>query len=147
MKVRKIIMNNKKLMKVLMMIYIGLIFIYPFLLGRNVSDINGNLPFFEKLVQNTNLIPFNYNFDINLNIIVKNIVFKILMFVPLGIYLKKEVSFKQGICVLIAIILVKEIFHLVTFVGYFDINDFILYVIGYFIGWGLFKVDTAKLLR
>ena len=69
------------------------------------------------------------------------------MFIPLGIYLKREVSFQQGICVLLALTLVKEIFHLVTFVGYFDINDFVLYLIGYFIGWGLFKLNTAKMLR
>ena len=140
-------MNNKKLMKVLIIIYVGLIFIYPFLLGRNIRDINRSLPFFEKLIQNTNLIPFRYNFDINLDILVKNIALKILMFIPLGIYLKREVSFQQGICVLLALTLVKEIFHLVTFVGYFDINDFVLYLIGYFIGWGLFKLNTAKMLR
>lgn len=140
-------MNNKKLMKALIIMYVGLIFIYPFLLGRNIRDINGSLPFFEKLIQNTNLIPFRYNFDINLDILVKNIALKILMFIPLGIYLKREVSFQQGICVLLALTLVKEIFHLVTFVGYFDINDFVLYLIGYFIGWGLFKLNTAKMLR
>ena len=140
-------MNNKKLMKVLIIMYVGLIFIYPFLLGRNIRDSNGSLPFFEKLIQNTNLIPFRYNFDINLDILVKNIALKILMFIPLGIYLKREVSFQQGICVLLALTLVKEIFHLVTFVGYFDINDFVLYLIGYFIGWGLFKLNTAKMLR
>ena len=134
-------------MKVLIIIYVGLIFIYPFLLGRNIRDINRSLPFFEKLIQNTNLIPFRYNFDINLDILVKNIALKILMFIPLGIYLKREVSFQQGICVLLALTLVKEIFHLVTFVGYFDINDFVLYLIGYFIGWGLFKLNTAKMLR
>ena len=66
-------MKNKKIIRIIILLYIVLLFAYPYILGRNVSDINGSLPFFDKIAQNTNLIPFNFNYDINLDIIVKNV--------------------------------------------------------------------------
>ena len=96
-----------------------LLFAYPYILGRNVSDINGSLPFFDKIVQNTNLIPFNFNYDINLDIIVKNVALKLLLFVPFGMIMKKEVTFKQGICALL------------------------LHIVGYLIGWYL-KIGNSQ---
>ena len=61
----KISMKNKKITCIIILLYIVLLFAYPYILGRNVSDINGSLPFFDKIVQNTNLIPFNFNYDID----------------------------------------------------------------------------------
>ena len=119
-------MKNKKIIRIIILLYIVLLFTYPYILGRNVSDINGSLPFFDKIVQNTNLIPFNFNYDINLDIIVK-----------------KEVTFKQGICALLLLSICKEILHLVTFAGYFDINDILLYIVGYLIGWYL-KIGNSQ---
>ena len=80
-------MKNKKITRIIILLYIVLLFAYPYILGRNVSDINGSLPFFDKIVQNTNLIPFNFNYDINLDIIVKNIALKLLLFVPFNLKL------------------------------------------------------------
>ena len=57
-------MKNKKIIRIIILLYIVLLFAYPYILGRNVSDINGSLPFFDKIAQNTNLIPFNFNYDI-----------------------------------------------------------------------------------
>ena len=71
-------MKNKKIIRIIILLYIVLLFAYPYILGRNVSDINGSLPFFDKIAQNTNLIPFNFNYDINLDIIVKNVALKLL---------------------------------------------------------------------
>ena len=71
-------MKNKKIIRIIILLYIVLLFTYPYILGRNVSDINGSLPFFDKIAQNTNLIPFNFNYDINLDIIVKNVALKLL---------------------------------------------------------------------
>ena len=136
-------MKNKKITRIIILLYIVLLFAYPYILGRNVSDINGSLPFFDKIVQNTNLIPFNFNYDINLDIIVKNIALKLLLFVPFGMIMKKEVTFKQGICALLLLSICKEILHLVTFAGYFDINDILLYIVGYLIGWYL-KIGNSQ---
>ena len=132
-------MKNKKIIRIIILLYIVLLFAYPYILGRNVSDINGSLPFFDKIVQNTNLIPFNFNYDI----IVKNVALKLLLFVPFGMIMKKEVTFKQGICALLLLSICKEIFHLVTFAGYFDINDILLYIVGYLIGWYL-KIGNSQ---
>lgn len=79
-----------KIIRIIILLYIVLLFAYPYILGRNVSDINGSLPFFDKIVQNTNLIPFNFNYDINLDIIVKNVALKLLLFVPFGMIMKKK---------------------------------------------------------
>ena len=38
----------------------------------------------------------------------------------------------------------KEILHLVTFTGYFDINDILLYIVGYLIGWYLIKLGNSQ---
>ena len=100
-----------------------LLFAYPYILGRNVSDINGSLPFFDKIVLNTNLIPFNFNYDINLDIIVKNIALKLLLFVPFVMIMKKEVTFKQGICALLLIRYGKENLLLVHFHVFFVIMN------------------------
>ncbi len=116
----------------------------PYLLGINVREVNGSLPFFEKILQNINLIPFKYNYNINIDIIIKNIAIKLLIFVPLGLFLKKQYSLKNGILLFILIALSKEFLHLVTFAGYFDINDFILYTIGFFIGWKLVIENSNK---
>ena len=102
-------MKNKKIIRIIILLYIVLLFAYPYILGRNVSDINGSLPFFDKIAQNTNLIPFNFNYDINLDIIVKNVALKLLLFVPFGMIMKKEVTFKQGICALLLLSICKEI--------------------------------------
>ena len=131
-------MKNKKIICIIILLYIVLLFAYPYILGRNVSDINGSLPFFDKIVQNTNLIPFN------LDIIVKNIALKLLLFVPFGMIMKKEVTFKQGTCALLLLSICKEILHLVTFAGYFDINDILLYIVGYLIGWYLIKLGNSQ---
>ena len=130
-------MKNKKITHIIILLYIVLLFAYPYILGRNVSNINGSLPFFD------NLIPFSFNYDINLDIIVKNVALKLLLFVPFGMIMKKEVTFKQGICALLLLSICKEIFHLVTFVGYFDINDILLYIVGYLIGWYL-KIGNSQ---
>ena len=131
-------MKNKKIIRIIILLYIVLLFVYPYILGRNVSDINGSLPFFDKIVQ------FNFNYDINLDIIVKNIALKLLLFVPFGMIMKKEVTFKQGICALLLLSICKEILHLVTFTGYFDINDILLYIVGYLIGWYLIKLGNSQ---
>lgn len=59
------------------------------------------------------------------------------MFFPLGMLLKKNCDFKKGFSMFMIICFSKELLHLITFVGYFDINDFILYTIGYLLGWKL----------
>ena len=58
--------------------------------------------------------------------------------------MKKEVTFKQGICALLLLSICKEILHLVTFAGYFDINDILLYIVGYFIGWYLIRLGNSQ---
>ena len=58
--------------------------------------------------------------------------------------MKKEVTFKQGTCALLLLSICKEILHLVTFAGYFDINDILLYIVGYLIGWYLIKLGNSQ---
>lgn len=129
--------GNKKIINFITVVYISIIFFIPYVLNIDILEVNGYSSFFDKILQNINLIPFNYNYNINASIIVKNIAVKLLMFLPLGLFLKKQCSFKKGIFIFVIIAVAKEILHLVTFVGYFDINDLIFYTIGFLIGWKL----------
>lgn len=129
--------KSKNIIKIITIIYVLIIFLVPYVLNIDVREVNGFSSFFDKMLQNINLIPFKYNYNINVDIIVKNIAVKLLMFLPLGLFLKKQCSFKKGIIVFVIIAVAKEILHLVTFVGYLDINDLILYTVGFLFGWKL----------
>lgn len=133
----KLQVSRKKIINFMTVIYISFIFFIPYVLNIDIREVNGYSSFFDKILQNINLIPFNYNYNINVDIIVKNIACKLLMFFPLGLFVKKQCSFKNAIIVFLIIAVAKEILHLVTFVGYFDINDLILYTIGFIMGWKL----------
>lgn len=138
--------RSKNIIKFITVVYVLIIFFMPYALSINVREINGFSSFIDKILQNTNLIPLKYNYNINMDIIIKNVVIKILMFMPLGLFLKKQYSFKEALVLFLIIAVVKEFLHLVTFVGYFDINDFILYFVGFLIGWKLGIGDLDKKL-
>lgn len=134
-------MKNKKLNHLIIILYILILLTYPYILKIDVSNINNSsLPVIDKILKNINLIPFVYNYNINSSIIIKNILIKLVLFIPLGISLKHELTFKKALLTIILIGLTKEILHLITLVGYFDITDILLYITGFLIGWSLKRI-------
>lgn len=119
--------------------YLFLIFSYPFLKG-SIAYVGGYDSYLEKLVDCINLIPFRFDDTVMSSIIFKNIIFKVFLFIPLGYMLftlKENVITAIKLVLLIA--LLKESFHLLILYGYFDITDFIYYLIGGISGFYLHK--------
>lgn len=130
----------KKKTTVYFISYLVFVFSYPLFQG-SIAHINGYSSYFKKLVDCINIIPFNFDYTVMYSIILKNIIFKICLFIPIGymlFMLKKDV--KAMVRALLLIALLKELFHLLILYGYFDITDFIYYLIGGSIGFYIHKI-------
>lgn len=75
------------------------------------------------------------------SIILKNIVFKLCLFIPVGymLFTSKQKQIKV-VKIILLIGLSKELFHLLVLYGYFDITDIIFYLIGGLIGYNIHKL-------
>jgi glycopeptide antibiotics resistance protein len=95
-----------------------------------------------------NLIPFStirhfLQFDrFNTNIWVINLLGNVGVFIPYGILLPfiLEARFRKSIMIFLVGIIILELLQLVTRRGSFDIDDIILNTLGFFIGYGLYKI-------
>lgn len=104
------------------------------------------------MVSASNFIPFKtistyiqaiFNGSMNAEIPIKNLVGNLFMFLPMGIYLPffiKKMG-KVGIFTIsmIVVLFFIEAIQIVTRRGSFDIDDFILNMIGALIGFGIWK--------
>lgn len=92
---------------------------------------------------NINLIPFNsiipYWRRGSSFYALKNILGNILVFIPLGFFMRIKYKKKilQAIIISFMGILSIELFQLITMLGYFDIDDIILNMIGCMLGYGM----------
>ncbi|SUV00583.1 antibiotic resistance protein [Cytobacillus firmus] len=116
-----------------------------------------DMPLIDYMKQSSNLVPFKTingyilamtNESMNLIIPIKNLAGNVAAFLPMGIFLpyfiKKLNRLKSFTVTMIVMILSVEIIQLVTRRGSLDIDDFILNIIGALIGFGLWKVTTAR---
>lgn len=116
-----------------------------------------NLSLVEYISHSTNLIPFKSFADyvdamksnaINTETVVKNIVGNIALFFPLGFFVpalfRKLQAIGKSIMVAFGAMVAVETLQLVLMVGVFDIDDFILYAIGFLAGYVVWKTVTAK---
>lgn len=150
--------NTVKIVKCLFAIYcICLIFIL-FLYGHRVGN-QFNIGIFSKEhFEQPNLIPFRtiytylerfFNDTINTNIVVKNLLGNLLMFVPMGMALpvlfeqKFNRLWKTVLFVVILVILI-EIIQFLTFTGSADIDDLILNTVGAIIGYEIIKIKPLR---
>ena len=84
----------------------------------------------------------------NIDIPIKNLIGNFVLFLPMGIYLPfitKKIN-KMNILSIFMIILlfIIEVVQLVTRRGSFDIDDFILNMIGALIGFGIWKTKVFQ---
>ena len=104
---------------------------------------------------NSNFIPFKTIttyvkalFDGSMNIPIKNLVGNFILFLPMGIYLPfflKKIN--RGYLFFISMVFllfIVEVIQLVTRRGSFDIDDFILNMLGALIGFGVWKTVFKK---
>lgn len=98
-----------------------------------------------------NLIPFKQIYE-NLNLVFNNVqpfsllfdylIVDLCLFVPYSFfipYLKQKISFINFFIIMFIIVILKELFQLITGFGIFDINDIILNLIGVSITFQLLK--------
>ncbi|MFB1050912.1 VanZ family protein [Paraliobacillus sp. JSM ZJ581] len=120
-----------------------------------------NLSMFEYIRYSSNLIPFRtistyiqaiFDGSMNIDVPIKNLSGNLFMFLPMGIYLpffiRKLHKANLFLISMIVILFVLEVVQLITRRGSFDIDDFILNLIGALMGFGIWKSKVAqKLLR
>lgn len=126
--------------KFIFIVYIAFIFLYPLLKG-SIVHIGGYSSYFEKIIKCINIIPFYFDYTVMPSIILKNIVFKLCLFIPVGymLFTSKQKQIKV-VKIILLIGLSKELFHLLVLYGYFDITDIIFYLIGGLIGYNIHKL-------
>lgn len=86
-------MKKKRITIIIFTIYLAFIFLYPLLRG-SIAHINGYPSYFEKTLKCINIIPFYFDYTVMPSVIIKNIIFKICLFIPVGymLFTKKTKS-------------------------------------------------------
>lgn len=116
------------------------------------------LPFYsEKLsdgIRVINLIPFQGSFDENGAMILREIIYNILLFIPLGIYicmLKSQWPFIKKVLPVIGLSLTFEVIQFIFAIGRSDITDVLGNTLGGIIGIGiyalLFKIFKSRTVK
>lgn len=131
---------KKKITIIFFFIYLSFVFLYP-LLDGSIAYIGGYSSYFEKIIECTNIIPFYFDYSVTPSIIIQNIIFKLCLFIPIGYMLftleKEQI---KVIKIILLIGLTKELVHLLTLYGYFDITDILYYLIGGLAGYYTHKI-------
>lgn len=135
---------------------IGLLY-YLFL--KSGSGYRQSIALFDYIKYSSNLIPFKtislYIKEIlqgyphmNPDIPIKNLCGNIILFLPMGMYLpffiKKIKSTSIFILILSVMLLLVELVQLLTRRGSFDIDDFILNLLGALIGFALWRTKAVQ---
>ncbi|MFT9597276.1 VanZ family protein [Mesobacillus sp.] len=120
-----------------------------------------DLSLIEYIKRSSNFVPFKtistyikaiFDGSMNMDIPIKNLVGNLFMFLPMGIYIPYFIKgiYKVSVFSLSMTILffVIEVIQLVSRRGSFDIDDFILNMLGALIGFGIWKSTfIQKLLK
>lgn len=130
------------LLALVMLLFVGVMFVGA--RGHVWTD----LSLIEYLRRSSNFVPFKtisiyikamFNGSLNISIPIKNLLGNLIMFLPMGIYLpyyiKKINKVGRFTFSMIILLFVIEVTQLVTRRGSFDIDDFILNIVGAWIGF------------
>lgn len=142
-------------------IFYLLVLVVLLFFGGSRGHIWTDLTLIEYMKRSSNFVPFKtistyikaiYRESMNIDIPIKNLVGNFIMFLPMGIYMpyyiKKINKVSVFLTVMIILLFVIEVIQLVTKRGSFDIDDFILNMLGSLIGFGIWKMKVVqKLLK
>ncbi|APC47603.1 VanZ family protein [Virgibacillus halodenitrificans] len=147
----------KVILKISFMFYLVALVILLFIGNRGY--LYTDLTLLEYMKTSSNFVPFktiNTYFtafvdnSMNRNIPIKNLVGNLFMFLPMGIYLpfliKKIAGLGRFVLSMIVLLFFIEVIQLVTRRGSFDIDDFILNMIGALIGFAIWKTKYIQKL-
>ncbi|REJ21482.1 MAG: VanZ family protein [Bacillaceae bacterium] len=141
------------LLALVMLLFVGVMFVG--IRGHIWTD----LSLIEYLRSSSNFVPFKtistyitamFDGSLNISIPIKNLFGNLIMFLPMGIYLPyyiKKINKVGGFTFsMIILLFVIEVTQLVTRRGSFDIDDFILNMVGALIGFGIWKTKIVQRL-
>lgn len=141
------------LLALVMLLFVGVMFVG--VRGHIWTD----LSLIEYIRTSSNFVPFKtistyimamFDGSLNLGIPIKNLIGNLIMFLPMGIYLpyyiKKINKVGRFTFSMIILLFVIEVTQLVTRKGSFDIDDFILNMVGALIGYGIWKTKIVQRL-
>ncbi|CEE00686.1 hypothetical protein BT1A1_0838 [Caldibacillus thermoamylovorans] len=141
------------LLALVMLLFIGVMFVG--VRGHIWTD----LSLIEYIRTSSNFVPFKtistyimamFDGSLNLGIPIKNLIGNLIMFLPMEIYLpyyiKKINKVGRFTFSMIILLFVIEVTQLVTRRGSFDIDDFILNMVGALIGFGIWKTKIVQRL-
>ncbi|MCQ6276803.1 VanZ family protein [Bacillus sp. V3B] len=120
-----------------------------------------DLSLIEYIKNSSNFVPFKtistyitaiFDGSMNMDIPIKNLFGNFFMFLPMGIYLPYFIKKINKISVftisMIILLFAIEVIQVITRRGSFDIDDFILNMVGALIGFGIWKTKVVqKLLK
>jgi glycopeptide antibiotics resistance protein len=142
------------LLALIMLLFVGVRFVG--IRGHFWTD----LSLVEYIRSSSNFVPFKtistyitamFDGSLNINIAIKNLFGNLIMFFPMGIYLpyyiKKLNKVGKFTLSMIILLFVIEATQLVTRRGSFDIDDFILNIVGALVGFGIWKSKIVHRLR
>lgn len=125
-----------KLTKIIFIFYLVLLcWLVLFKLATNIEAISS--------IRNINLIPFADSVIVNGKLYLKEIIYNILAFVPLGVYLsiiKKDSSLFKKIIISFGLSFLFETVQYIFAIGGSDITDLIGNILGAFLGIGFYKL-------
>lgn len=147
----------KVILKISFIFYLVALVILLFIGNRGY--LYTDLTLLEYMKTSSNFVPFktiNTYFtafvdnSMNRNIPIKNLVGNFFMLLPMGIYLpfliKKIAGLGRFVLSMIVLLFFIEVIQLVTRRGSFDIDDFILNMIGALIGFAIWKTKYIQKL-
>lgn len=126
----------KKITNIIFIIY--LILLTWLVLFKLVTDVN-----MIPSMRNINLLPFGESVIINGKLYVKEIIYNMLAFVPLGVYIsiiKKDYHLYQKVLIGFLLSLFFEVIQYTFSIGSSDITDVIVNTFGTFLGVYLYKL-------
>jgi glycopeptide antibiotics resistance protein len=149
----------KVIFKVSFVIYLIALTMLLFL--RNRGYMWADLSLLEYIKSSSNVVPFKtintyfqaiFDGSMNLDIPLKNLGGNIFMFLPMGIYMPFYITKLTRVSTfttfMIVLLFIIETLQLLTRTGSFDIDDFILNMLGALLGYGIWKtLPLQKFVR
>ncbi|MFD1174176.1 VanZ family protein [Oceanobacillus picturae] len=149
----------KVIFKVSFVIYLIALTMLLFL--RNRGYMWADLSLLEYIKSSSNVVPFKtintyfqaiFDGSMNLDIPLKNLGGNIFMFLPMGIYMPfyitKLTRVSTFTAFMVVLLFIIETLQLLTRTGSFDIDDFILNMLGALLGYGIWKtLHLQKFVR
>lgn len=145
----------KNMIKLSFILYLIGLFVLMFSGGR--GQLFTNLSLIEYIQASSNLVPFETislyiqaikDGSLNAGIPVKNLVGNLLLFLPMGIYMplfiKSTNRIGKFIGFMTVLLFTLELIQLVTRRGSFDIDDFMLNLVGALIGYGMWHTKFVQ---